>query len=418
LIVDDNATNREILEHQTRAWKMRSASAASAAETLRILRAAAPGTYPLVILDMQMPEMDGLALARAIKADPALSGTRLVMLTSLGKKLDPAELAAAGIAEYLTKPVKQSLLFNSLASVMGRAAPNEVRRITPSMPSPMPARKLRILLAEDSSINQQVAIGQLNKLGYAADVVANGLEVLEALERIPYEVILMDCQMPEMDGYEATRQIRRREQQPQPERKPVHIIAMTAHAMQGDREECLAAGMNDYLSKPVREAELRLALDHFGRAAGENGPDAPPPASPSQAAPATPPGSGAGPEQPAVDLERLREIGNNDPKQMRELAVLYLAQAEDTRRSLDAAIKAGAAKEVHRLAHRWAGASATCGATLMVPLLRQLELQTKHGQLTGAEQLFAQASRELASVHRWLEVNFPEAPAAPRNHHA
>ncbi len=453
LIVDDNATNREILELQTLAWQMQSASAASAAEALRVLRQAAPGTYPLVILDMQMPEMDGLSLARAIKADPMLSGTRLVMLTSLGQKLNPAELAAAGIAGYLTKPAKQSLLFDCLAAVMGHARPNEVRRITASTAPPPPARKLRILLAEDSSINQQVAIGQLAKLGYTADCVANGLEVLEALERIPYELILMDCQMPEMDGYEATREIRRREQPPQQTGcKPVHIIAMTAHAMQGDREECLAAGMNDYLSKPVREPELRLALDRCGRAEGEYGPAAslhePPVVVPALAgslarietpnrlkpelqadrspqpgaAAATPahPGSpnettvaSAGLEAPAVDLDRLKEIGNNDPKKMRALADLYLAQAEDTRRSLDTAIKTGSAKEVHRLAHRWAGASATCGATLLVPPLRQLELETKDGQLAGAEPLFEQASHELASVHRWVAAYFPEASEAP-----
>ena len=213
LIVDDNATNREILEHQTHAWKMRSGSAGSAAEALQMLREAAPDPFDLVILDMQMPEMDGMSLARVIQADPAIAGTRLIMLTSLGQKLEQADLAAAGIASCLTKPVRQSLLFDCLASATGHAPPKGVRRITPSMPGARPARKLRILLAEDSSINQQVAMGQLNNLGYTADVVANGLEVLEAFQRIPYEVILMDCQMPEMDGYEATREIRRREEQ-------------------------------------------------------------------------------------------------------------------------------------------------------------------------------------------------------------
>jgi PAS domain S-box-containing protein len=474
LIVDDNATNREILELQTRAWKMQCATAASAAEALQMLREAAPGTYPLVILDMQMPEMDGLSLARAIKTDPALAGTRLVMLTPLGQKLEPAELASAGIAEYLTKPVKQSLLFDCLATVMGHA-PHTERRITPSMPSSPPARKLHILLAEDSTINQQVAIGQLNKLGYNADSVANGLEVLEALQRIPYEVILMDCQMPEMDGYEATREIRRREEQQPTGRAPVHIIAMTAHAMQGDREQCLAAGMNDYLSKPVRQAELHLALDRSGRSADEDRPAASPHESPlvvpalaghwahaetlsrpkpELQADGSQPGSGmqsakrvsansptspqsstapatlarpvssrwatadvAALEEPAVDLDRLREICNNDPGEMRALADLYLEQAESTWLSLDTAIKAGAAKEVHRLAHRWAGSSATCGATLLVPPLRQLELETKHGQLIGAEQLFEQAGRELASVHRWVAANFPEASGIPSNHH-
>jgi CheY-like chemotaxis protein len=419
LIVDDNATNREILEHQTRAWKLRNASAASAAEALQMLREAALDPFDLVILDMQMPEMDGMSLARAIQADPAIAGTRLIMLTSLGQKVEQGELAAAGIAAYLTKPVRQSLLFDCLASATGHAPPKGVRRITPSMPGAHAAWRLRILLAEDSSINQQVAIGQLNNLGYTADVVANGLEVLEAFQRIPYEVILMDCQMPEMDGYEATREIRRREEQTG--RKPVRIIAMTAHAMQGDREECLAAGMNDYLSKPVREPELRMALEHCGRLAG-NGHNGPTSAgSQANAESATPasrilPGEtaapGAAPDESSVDLDRLKEIGNDDPGKMRQLADLYLAQADQTRQSLDAAIQAGSAIEVHLLAHRWSGASATCGMMLMLPPLRRLEFQAKQGQLSGAGELFGEASRELEAVRLWLTAYF----AGARNH--
>jgi PAS domain S-box-containing protein len=401
LIVDDNATNREILEHQTRAWKIRSGSAGSATEALQMLREAVLDPFDLAILDMQMPEMDGLALARAIHRDPAIAGTRLVMLTSLGQKLEQTELTAAGVAACLTKPVRQSMLFDCLASATGQAPPRCARRITPSTAAAHPARKLRILLAEDSSINQQVATGQLNKLGYTADVVANGLEVLEASERIPYEVILMDCQMPEMDGYQATREIRRREEQTG--RKRVHIIAMTAHAMQGDREECLAAGMNDYLSKPVQEPELRMALERCGCLAG-NSDGAAIPASPILPGVAAAPG--AKPEEPSVDLERLRDISNNDPRKMRELADLYLTQADQTRRSLEAAIKAGSAKETRLLAHRWSGASATCGMMRMLPPLRQLELQAKQGQLSGAGQLLEEATRELEAVRLWLAAHF------------
>ncbi|MGD0259503.1 MAG: PAS domain S-box protein [Verrucomicrobiota bacterium] len=416
LIVDDNATNREILERQTHTWKMRNGSASSAAEALQMLRAAVLDPFELVILDMQMPEMDGMSLARAIQADPALAGTRLVMLTSLGQKLAPAELTAAGIAACLTKPVKQSLLFDCLASVTGHAPSKGVRRITSSTAAAGPIRKLRILLAEDSSINQQVAMGQLSKLGHTADVAANGLEVLEAFQRIPYEVILMDCQMPEMDGYDATREIRRHEEQTG--RQPVHIIAMTAHAMQEDREECLAAGMNDYLSKPVREAELRMALEHCGCLGGNGHSGAAPADSQAKAASATParrimPGQAAPPgaerEEPLVDLERLREIGNDDPRKMRELVDLYLAQADQTRQSLDAAIKAGSAKETHLLAHRWSGASATCGMMLMLPRLRQLELQAKQGDLSAADELFAGVSRELEAIRLWLAAHFAGA---------
>jgi CheY-like chemotaxis protein len=210
LVVDDNATNRQILRHQIFAWKMQKGSAASGYEALKILRTSAgAGTpYDLALLDMQMPEMDGLTLARAIKADPTIASTRLIILTSLGQMLTSAELRAAGIDAYLVKPVKQSRLFDCLVNVMGRAAVENtfVRSATPAADSPAaaPASRLRILLAEDNSINQKVALGQLQKLGHSADAVGNGLEALDALNQISYDVIFMDCQMPEMDGYEAS----------------------------------------------------------------------------------------------------------------------------------------------------------------------------------------------------------------------
>ena len=254
LIVDDNATNRELLERQTRAWGIWSQSASNGVQALQLLGEATQ-PFNVAILDMQMPEMDGLSLARKIKTDPALADTRLIMLTSLGQKWDDSESKMAGIDACLTKPVKGSWFFDCLATVMGLQAPAPEHRILPPIPSVQPTHPLRILLAEDNLINQDVALGQLRKLGYTADTVSNGLEVLEALQRSPYDVILMDCQMPEMDGYEATQEIRLRERQAS--RKPVSIIAMTAHAMQGDRDVCLASGMDDYLSKPVREAELR-----------------------------------------------------------------------------------------------------------------------------------------------------------------
>ena len=273
LIVDDNATNREILEHQTRSWKMRPASAASAAEALSLLRDAFTDPFPLVILDMDMPGMDGLSLARAIKADSSLGArTRLVMLTSLGQRHDKAELGAAGIDACLTKPVRQSLLFDCLATVMGHAPPLAVGPTPPPSVAVGMARKPRVLLAEDNIVNRHVAVAQLRKLGYEVDAVTNGLEVLEALRRVPYELILMDCQMPEMDGYDATRAIRRREQEAHS--RPVHVIAMTAHAMEGDVEKCMAAGMNDYLSKPVKLEELQRALERGGQGDPQEAPAA------------------------------------------------------------------------------------------------------------------------------------------------
>jgi signal transduction histidine kinase/PleD family two-component response regulator len=264
LIVDDNATNREILRLQLQGWKMQCASACGGEEALRMLTEAASKGHPfdLALLDMQMPEMDGLALARAIKADPAISGARLIMLTSLGQ-LPGGELQALGIDSHLVKPIKQTHLFNCMTEVMGRNLPVTPAPATPAVASDAPLPQMRVLVAEDNQVNQKVALGQLNKLGVTADVAANGHEVLAALPRMHYDVILMDCLMPDMDGYETTRMIRKMEGDPEktcPWKGPIHIIAMTANAMQGDRERCLAEGMDDYVSKPVRLADLKAVL--------------------------------------------------------------------------------------------------------------------------------------------------------------
>jgi signal transduction histidine kinase/DNA-binding response OmpR family regulator len=279
LVVDDNATNREILRHQIVEWKMLPGIAATGAEALEILRAAAVAgkPYDLALLDVQMPQMDGFTLARAIKMDPAIAGTRLIVLTSLGQALSSAELKEAGIEAYLVKPVRKSRLFDCLINVMDKStgettfalSAGPVRAPNSSGLSPK-VENVRILLAEDNIVNQRVALGQLRKLHYAANAVADGLEVLQSLEQFSYDIILMDCQMPELDGYEATRAIRKREQAMDgscPWKVPIHIIAMTAHAMQGDREKCHAAGMDDYLSKPVQTLDLKAALEKYKRQA-------------------------------------------------------------------------------------------------------------------------------------------------------
>jgi len=217
---------------------------------------------------MQMPEMDGMTLARSIKADPAIRSTRLIILTSMGYMHTQDELKAAGVDAYLVKPIKQSRLFDCLVNVLGKAAAEHVFTKAPKGEAPAaetqaaPAQHhARILLAEDNIVNQKVALAQLKGLGFSADAVANGHEVLSALKQVPYDIIFMDCQMPEMDGYEAARLIRQEEKSFQVNWKaPVRIVAMTANAMTGDREKCLAAGMDDYLSKPVRKAELQSAL--------------------------------------------------------------------------------------------------------------------------------------------------------------
>ncbi|MBI2514513.1 MAG: response regulator [Opitutae bacterium] len=271
LVVDDNATSRQILRHQIFAWKLQKGSAASGHEALKALReAAAEGRpYTVALLDSQMPEMDGLTLAHAIKDDPAIAATHLIVLTPRGHVPQPEALAAAKIAAALPKPVKQSRLLDCLVTLIGKSiapvlAPkaSAARPLSPALQARL--RDVRLLIAEDNVVNQKVALGQLKRLGCAAEAVGNGLEVIEALLRYPYPVVFMDVQMPEMDGYESTRAIRQRERDAScPWERPVHIIALTANAMQGDREKCLAIGMNDYISKPVRGEEMQEALERW-----------------------------------------------------------------------------------------------------------------------------------------------------------
>jgi PAS domain S-box-containing protein len=259
LVVDDNETNRKILHYQLSFWGIENHTVSSAAEALSALRVAAAAGKPfeLAILDRQMPVTDGVELARAIGADRDISAVRLIMMTSLGDLGDADRLQRVGIAECMTKPVKQSSLRDCLMRVLSLEREADVGR--PGGPVAAPRTtgvSIRVLVAEDSPVNRKVALLQLKQLGYLADAVADGAEAIEALSRIPYDVVLMDCQMPEVDGYEATRRIRSQE----PPGTRIPIIALTAHAMTGDREKCLAAGMDDYLKKPVDRDELAAAL--------------------------------------------------------------------------------------------------------------------------------------------------------------
>jgi CheY-like chemotaxis protein len=254
LIVDDNATNRRILKLQTEKWGMTTRDTEHPREALEWIRNGEH--FDLLITDMHMPDLDGLMLTREIRKLQDEKALPIILLTSLGRR----ELGADELhfSAYLTKPLKPSALYDSLAGIFARnlispkpeSAPKAVIDREMGMNHP-----LRILLAEDNQVNQKLALRILEQMGYRADIASNGLEAVESIERQRYDVILMDVQMPEMDGLDATRNIRRLTEVTQP-----HIIAMTANAMEGDREMCLAAGMNDYISKPIRVNELVDAL--------------------------------------------------------------------------------------------------------------------------------------------------------------
>ena len=363
LIVDDNATNRTILEHQVGSWGMKNTSAGSGVAALEVLRVAAAKAEPfgIALLDMEMPEMDGLSLAQEIRADPALASTPLVLLTSSGVRGSAAAAQEAGFAAYLMKPVRQSQLFDCIATVLGEG-PAPARLITRHTISETRRQtRPRLLVAEDNPVNQKVASAMLAKIGYRVDVVANGAEAVEALERIPYGAVIMDCQMPEMDGYEATVQIRQRELGG----KRTPIIAMTASATEGERERCLAAGMDDYVSKPVAIEQLASTLSRWVRSDAE------------------PESAGPGSEAevrdtpPALDPEmvaELRSLGpEGEPNGFASLAKLFLSDSALRLDAMRNAARAGDMGTLKREVHTLKGVSGTIGAPRLAELCRELE---------------------------------------------
>jgi PAS domain S-box-containing protein len=266
IIVDDNANSRQILQRTVSAWGMPAKTAASAEEAISIMRG---NSYPVALLDVMMPEVDGIELARRIKTDPALATTVVIFASSVGSRGDfGTRLAGLDVGGWLMKPVPESQLYETLVKAIAAksatagqtAAAQDEKPGAPVREFKLPdGRKPKVLLAEDNPINQKVAKMQLAKVGLNVDAVANGLEAVEAALRQPYDVIFMDCQMPEMDGYDATREIRRREAGA----RHTIIVAMTAHALPGDREKCLAAGMDGYISKPVTQKALETTLSEL-----------------------------------------------------------------------------------------------------------------------------------------------------------
>jgi CheY-like chemotaxis protein len=266
LIVDDNATNRRILTLQTESWGMIPRAAASSAEALEWVRCGE--AFDIAIVDRLMPEMDGLMLAAQLHRLPDTHTLPLVLASSMGRAT-PEEMGE--FAAFLLKPLRASQLYNALVGVLAtrpEAAPAKRTAAASQFDAEMGKRlPLRILLAEDNVVNQKLALRLLDRLGYRADLAANGVEAIRALERQPYDVVFMDVQMPEMDGLEATRQICQRWMH---EERP-RIVAMTANALAEDREACLAAGMDDYLAKPIRVDELVAALSRSRPRAPETG---------------------------------------------------------------------------------------------------------------------------------------------------
>ncbi|HWI59527.1 MAG TPA: response regulator, partial [Bacillota bacterium] len=355
--------------------------------------------------------MDGLMLAGEIRKLPKTARMPLVLLTSMGVRTDNPDFTKAAFAHCLTKPIKPAQLLEVLARTLSgtklaaRQAPPVSSKLDPALAQRLP---LRILLCDDNVINQKVALRLLQQMGYQATPTTNGLEALAALDRQPFDLIFMDVMMPEMNGLEATRAIRERQQQRAQHptyKSSIIIVAMTANAMPGDREKCLAAGMDDYLAKPVRPEDVRTIVERWGAIAAQG--DVTPAAqagssSPAVASPAPAHSLAAPTEELPVDMERLLEFTDGSAENLQELVTLYLDQTSEQLHQLEAALTADSAPDVRRLAHSCAGASATCGMRRLVPVLRELERQALEGKLVNPAKLLQQAQNEFARIRSFL----------------
>jgi PAS domain S-box-containing protein len=391
LVVDDNATNRQILRHQLGYWGLRVTAVESGPRGLALLQqAGAGGTgYDIAILDMKMPEMDGLALARAIKQDQALASVRLVLLTSFGQRGHGAEAAKIGIAAYLTKPVDEADLYDCLVEVLdearaGRGPHLVTRHSLREQRLPIAAH---VLVAEDNEVNQKVAVKILEKLGYRVELAENGKEALAACARRRYDAVLMDGQMPGMDGYEATRRIRERETRGG---RRLPIIAMTASAMKGDREKCLESGMDDYVAKPVTPENLEAALRKWVGAAS----------APAERAAAEPAVEGALLDETVV--QSLMSV-DDDGTLMDEIVATFLRIAPARLAAIKKAARGNPAM-LEREAHSFLGSCGNIGARRMAETCARLEVLGRSGSTEGAVEIARTLEEELVSVRPQLEA--------------
>jgi PAS domain S-box-containing protein len=403
LAVDDNATNRRILTAHLENWGMPVRATGSPREALEWIRAS--DRFDIAILDMHMPEMDGVALARAIRQLPEGTALPLILFTSLGRREARAE--EEGFAAYLHKPIKPSQLFDALVSVLAEQPVHVHARgvARTELDAGMAARHpLRILLAEDNVVNQKVALRILAQMGYRADVAANGLEAIEAVERQTYDLVLMDVQMPELDGFEASREINRRWPG---ERRP-RIVAMTANAMQGDRELCVAAGMDDYVAKPIRVEELVSALERSPRRSdGVTRASRDAEVTPKSAAEGgVPPrlGEAAATEsETAINSTVVEQLAAGMGKEfVVELIDTFGQDARELIAALRAALGGGDVDAFRRAAHSLKSTCETLGASRLAAIARALEGQARAGSLDGAGDRIEHLAAEHELVTRRL----------------
>ncbi|WP_228060420.1 MULTISPECIES: hybrid sensor histidine kinase/response regulator [unclassified Coleofasciculus] len=383
LIVDDNLTHQRVLTLQAQSLGMRVRAAKSGAEALAWLQQGQP--FDLAILDREMSGINGLTLAEQIRRQPKGQNLPLVMLTAIGQGELSQPNATAKVTAYLSKPIKQSQLYNTLMAIFDKEViPDTVFQNSSVSDSGFAEQlPLKILLAEDNVVNQKVAVNLLKRLGYRVDIAANGLEVLAALHRQSYDVVLMDVQMPEMDGLTATRQVCTQwcaSERPR-------IIAMTANAMQGDREECLEAGMDDYISKPIRIEVLKSALSQCK-------------------SPLVSKGEGAlNTVHHSIDLQELKDrVGDGSDEFVIEIIDSYLAETPELLRSLQTAIEQDDARLLQRTAHSLKSSSALLQAHTLAQLSWELEAMGKASSMGDAVVIVSQVVEEYQRVEVALQL--------------
>jgi two-component system, sensor histidine kinase and response regulator len=405
LVVDDNDTIRSILSRHLESWAMEPDRASSAQEALDALRAASGrgDLHDLAILDFGMPDMDGLELAGAIRSDPELREIRLLMLTSIGHQR--AEAHSAGIPLCLTKPVRRSRLLDAIATVMaGEAEPESIVgplrppaqvEAAPALRGDNGGTRPSILVAEDNAVNQKVAAVNLEQRGYRVYLANDGREALDVLARTPCAAVLMDCQMPEMDGYEATAEIRRREGNA----RHTPVIAMTAHSMKGDREKCLAAGMDDYLSKPLRSEALDGVLARWV-------PEA-------VAGAAADGGLNGATGEDVLDRAIIGELRSHHGRAaLTELMQLFTTDSRALLAKIGDAVRGKDASTLAEAAHSLKGSAGTFGAVRVAELCAELETLDPAADPDGASSLVEELKRTLEQTQVALrEELFEQSPA-------
>ena len=383
LVVDDNATNRQLLHEMLAHWHMKPAATESGRKALGAMQLAkdSGASFPLIIVDRNMPDMDGFAVIEKIRLDPGLGGASIMMLSSGSKEGDYQRCRELGVAAYLTKPVQQSALLNAIVTAMDKLAPKETPRSAATEPAALDLRTLHVLLAEDNPVNQKLAIRLLEKRHCTVQVVKTGGEVLAALNKANFDVVLMDLQMPEMDGLEATARIRQEESHTG---KRVPILALTAHSMKGDRERCIQGGMDGYISKPIQRKELYAEIDRVV---------APLPRSPNSKVQA----AGA-----VFDETALRERVDHDAQLLKELVELFESDHAILLKEIRTAIRENDAVALEAAAHTLKGAVSTFAAKPASEAASLMETLGREKRMGNAQVAYAQLETQIEQLQSAL----------------